>query len=402
MTLSSSSPDLRPVLALISTSENDALLGGTMGWFHVFGAQGVYTDIVRLQGPEIPAATLKALEAGQYRCGFAIQGIGSGLKAPDGRNLWTATRTPFVGLHFDHPSHNPYNHFSESPYVGYIYAFQSFLETKRKYLSPFPQVTKLGCHAFGKMPEGEGMPLRDRPIRLLFLKTGNDMSWTREVFAALPQQLRDAVFDQMEVMRKNPNLLVADLVNDVFRSLGVDRLQFEIQFWDIVRAVDLHVRYERAALFVDWLKRQEGAVIVGRGWDFIDKTKARATFRDAVPIDQTDAWYKMTQFVCNTSPYGSDIVHERVMSGLAMGCCVITDTNAWWDEHAGDVPSLLRFSWDKPLDDQIPAMMQDPVRIDAAVKGREVAMRLFAQSHTPDILGFAEEVRAFAEEKTKG
>src|SRR5262249_5237891 len=130
-------------------------------------------------------------------------------------------------------------------------------------------------------------------------------------------------------------------------------------FWGIAQTMDIFLRRKRAIDFVDWLKRQQGAVIVGDGWDFIDRDGAKAEFRPSIPADEAFALYGQAKFVCNTNPYGRDIVHERILHGLLMWSNVITDGNAWLDHDMGDFTALRRFSWKHSLDDQLQPVLRD-------------------------------------------
>jgi hypothetical protein len=121
--------------------------------------------------------------------------------------------------------------------------------------------------------------------------------------------------------------------------------------------MDYYLRLWRANIFVEWLKLQPGAVIIGDGWNHIDRTHAQAEFRPTMNADDAYRLLFDTQFVGNTNPYGRDIVHERVAAGLLFGCRVLTDTNQWWDEHFAKVPALTRFRWDMPLADQLNSLL---------------------------------------------
>jgi hypothetical protein len=77
---------------------------------------------------------------------------------------------------------------------------------------------------------------------------------------------------------------------------------------------------------------------------------------------------------------------------------VITDDNAWWEKHGANLPALTRFRWDRPLDDQLRAVIGDAERaIEAASTGRAFALHHFSNHDiTRCIASFAEQVRESA------
>ena len=113
-------------------------------------------------------------------------------------------------------------------------------------------------------------------------------------------------------------------------------------------------------------------------------------------VDKAAELYEQTQFVFNTNPYGADIIHERILFGLMRGCCVITDTNAWWDKNFSDVPALLRVDLSGSLDEQINPYVTSNAA-EYAKTGLEPAMRHFApMDNYASIVACAEQVRLHA------
>src|SRR6202000_1538721 len=110
------------------------------------------------------------------------------------------------------------------------------------------------------------IPFRERPIKLLYLKSGESVEECEQNLNSIGQPLRDGIWQQLERAQKSPNLLVCDLVQELFGRFGLDRkAQFDL-FWGCAPWRDMYLRRKRAADFVNWLKMQEGAVIIGSGW----------------------------------------------------------------------------------------------------------------------------------------
>lgn len=339
-------------------SAHRALGSITQIYRDLFRAKGYQADVVNLAEPGAIEKLNGLLNPDEIAFCFAAQGVGSRL-GHDGRTIWEQRRIPFIGLHGDSPYYNIFNHFNTTKYVANLYLYESLLDIFRRYIQT-DQVA--GLIPFQVYYEGPSpIPFRERPIKMLYLKAGESVEECVQKLGSLPSSLRDAVWQQLERAHRNPNLQVCDLVQEIFDRLGIVRAeQFDL-FWGCAHWMDMYLRRRRAADFVDWLKMQEGAVIVGDGWDFIDRTNARAVFKPSLDIDLSLHLYHQSQYICNTSPYGRDILHERVGMGLLNESIVIGDTNAWWDRHFGNVPALKRFSWGASLDDQIRPALDLPL-----------------------------------------
>lgn len=379
-------------IGIVGPSENDALAAATSCYCYALNRKGYDARIIDFRVPALDRLFKEHVQKGDVEFAFGLQGIGSQLKAKE-KNLWSIIRTPFISLHNDHPCHNIDNHRNDSPFVANLYHFESFLETKEKYL-PSNQISRPMPIGFAVEDPSPRMSFAARPIKLLYMKNAYNLSAEDAYRAALPSHLRDAVTQQIERAMQDPNLQLCDLVDEIFTAFGLSRDQMQDEFWDIVRIMDRSIRHRRAERFIEWLKFQDGAVIIGDGWDFIDKTNARASFRPSLSAYEAHRLYQETQIVCNTNPYGRDLVHERVMAGLGVGACVFSDSNSWWKQNAADVLSLTLYNWVDPLDDQLQPRLCDMKKAEDAAAGSIAAYhKLFPEQDVSHIIRLAEEVR---------
>jgi len=388
------------VLGLVYQNESDALTFASIGYCAALNASGYAAQVIDLNHPQGVKDLGDALLSGDVAFGFGLQGVGSRLTTlSSGINLWTATKVPFICLHHDHPCHNPFNHSSSSPYVANRYYFESFLNAKKRYL-PSDQLSEVVPLTFLGIPHQSQIPFKERTFRFIYAKSGRSLDEENAELANLPKKLRDGVSEQLKRAQKSPNLNLCELVEDVFADIGIDHNQSHQQFWSVVKLMDLYVRRKRAIDMVEWLKLQEGALIIGDGWDFIDKASARADFKPTMNFAECVPLYQQTQFFLNTNPYGRDVLHERVINGLAYESCVITDTNAWWDQNFSDIPGLFKFNWDQPLEDQLrPVLDKADSMADAAAANRSVALERFPPSGIGPLLSFVDRVFAFVNTK---
>ncbi len=386
----------RQIIGLYFVHENEALKVSCTQHCLAFAEAGYKADPVNLADAEDMRRFKALLDEGNVEFCFGPQGIGSNLEIGQGINLWQEKRIPFIALHHDHPCHNPFNHLNASRYVANAYYFESFLETKQQYL-PSNQLSGLvPFKLLGTLPPATHA-FKERPIRLMYMKSGSSLNEHDAYIDSLPDGVRKATRARLDRLMADPNLQICDMAGEIFHENGLDRTKSERSFWGLVQTMDIWLRNKRAIEMVEWLKFQEGAVIIGNGWDFIDKTGARAEFRNSISLYAAGQIFQQTQFVCNTNPYGRDIIHERLGMGMIFGACVISDTNAWIDQHLSDVSALTRFHWNVPLDQQIlPALAaESPDHYIPAAEAKAKTIFMSGISVQP-IIDLAKNVRAFA------
>ena len=383
------------IIGIVGRHENNALLRSSDSYSWAFQALGYEASVIDTTTQEGMRHLSEAMQSGEVAFCYGLQGIGSHLLCNNNQSLWSVFSVPFIGLHFDNPCYNHHNHKNDSPWVANIYHAESFLDIQRRYIGG-DQVNISLPFQFVCPPDAGGMNFADRPIKYLFLKTCENVDEFVGYFDSLPPPVRDGVWEIVRMAEGNPNLVLCDLVHALLMHFGYDPSVYRTQFWAVVQSLDYYLRNKRALDLVNWLKMQEGAVIVGRGWDSIDRTHARATFLPSIPLEESNLLYAQTQFVFNTNPYGADIIHERVVAGLMRKCCVITDRNAWWDKNFSAVPALLRLDMGQSLDDQISPFVTDNAA-ERAATGFEPALQHFGLQDNPaEIIACAERTRLHA------
>lgn len=330
---------------------------------------------------------------------YGAQGVGSNLLIDD-QNLWSVRRTPFIGIHVDNPCYNIFNHANLSPYVANLYCFESFYEIHKHYIQTSQVVDFIPYHTYSIPPEAP-LKFEERPIKMLFMKSGATLDECHAAFKTLPANFKDGVADQLKRAEKDPNLNICDLVQEIYQSIQLDRRKDFANFWGITHWMDFYLRRKRAIDFVEWLKFQEGAVIIGDGWDFIDKTAAKAVFKPSLDGVESYKLYAQTQFICNTNPYGRDLIHERAVFGLFNNCCIISDTNQWWQSRFDEESAVRLFNWNQSLDDQIKPFVKDIAAASRVSEAeRATAMKLFSNHpFTNKLIETAAAVRKLARSK---
>jgi len=389
----------RKILGLTYVSANQVL--NLVSQNYALGLQSFGWDAVTvdLSSPDGARQLQNELQSGAVAFCFALQGVGSRLTmGNDGPSVWTHFKTPFLSLHHDNPCCNIYNHFGDSPYVANLYLFGCHHDIQKRFVKS-DQLSALLPYELAGIPYEQDIRFKDRPIRHLFLKSGKSPAVFAEGINQVKEPLREALWAAIAKAEADENLTICDLLTEAFIASGHDPARYWAEFWGFADLIENYIRTRRAMRVVEWLKFQEGAVIIGDGWDFIDKTNTKAIFKPSVSGYEANRMYNQTQFVFNTSPYGYDLIHERIPLGLCNRACVVSDTNAWWDTHFADVPSLFRFHWGQDIAAQCAEAIHDPhaaSAADSAIGARRVEEKLYGYNQMVRMPMIAEQVRAFA------
>lgn len=373
------------VIGIVHVHANQALSSASEMFCRRFRARGYDAEVLDISTIEGQQRLNDYVVQGNIAFAFGIQGIGSQLKTQDGYNLWGAAQIPFLCLHYDNPCYNPAHHCADTPFVANFYFFPSFLAIKQNYL-PSAQISALLPYEIDEFPAEPRLDFTARPIRLLFLKTGETLEEPERQISALPTVMQQTVKQKLQCAEAEPNRHICDIVQEIFIHHALKRDEHHKLFWGLAQVMDTYIRRKRAIDFVQWLKFQDGAVIMGNGWDFVDRKGTCAVFRPGIPAQDTIGLYEQSQFICNSNPYGSDIVHERVLYGLLMGGCVISDRNAWLQKELGTLPALTLFDWDKPLEIQLRPALDNPRAAQYAPAGRPVIIEKFRSHKLTDLM----------------
>ena len=386
------------VYGLFFVHENGVLSYVTQIWRDRFRRAGYEAESIDLNLSADVARLEGSLKYGEVAFCFGLQGVGSRLTVQNGESLWTRYRTPFLCLHHDSPSCNIYNHFCDSPYVANIYFFQCMYDLQVQFIKS-NQINEPLQFEIEWLPLERGPSFQERPIKYVFVKSGQSPERYAENISKIKQPMRDAVWAAVEMAEKNENISIGKLVMDAFVACGLDATKFWREFWGFAGWIEGYIRCKRAADMVNWLKYKDGAVIVGDGWDFIDRDGAKAVFMPSMPMERVERFYLESQFTFNTSPFGRDIIHERVFQGLGFHSFVVSDANQWWDDNFAGVPALYRFHWGADLASSLDEVIHDPHAAEKAMSPigvQRIKEKLYGQAAIPAMVGIVEKVRVFA------
>jgi hypothetical protein len=344
-------PPKRPlVIGIVGENANGCLIAATKGLNEHFSHYGIEGHCINLREPNWSEALASLLADRTPHFCYGFAGIGASLRNGD-ESFWTTHKTPFLSLMYDHPFCNLANHTVASAYVANCYFIGDFLEAQLNFVK-HPGENYLLRDAFGHSAPMRTSPdpavrrsdWRKRSIPYLFIKTGYDLSRHNGAIISLTRREKGIFHDCLDVLQHSADHNLTLLAAEHCRQKQIDLDTGHGSFSKIVLLLERYVRDWRGVQIVEWLKHKP-ALIVGDGWDFIDKTGASATFRASIPATECDQLYRDSRFVLNANPCFRDGYHERIICGLQSGAIAVSDRNRFSDHVFAKLENFVSFDW---------------------------------------------------------
>lgn len=341
------------ILAFVGENENGILRDVSLGFMSTAEPYGVKGHLVDLLQPDWADKTNAAIRDGVLvALGFA--GVGSLLRI-DGGNFWDAVGIPFVSIMSDPPAWLPYAHRPDARMVVLAYVFDEWLDIQRRFIKS-PNICARVPNCVMPNPHHDEIAWNKRSHRMVFVKTGASPAARRASWAALPKRLREVLEDAADEACRHGTMGLTDMLLEVLDAHDLNLDQRTDVLFRVMLELDLYVRMERATRMVEALCHFP-VEIIGRGWDHVDKSKARATFHPAVDASTLPKLTADTRFTVNSSPNVGSSIHERVTAGFAARACVVSDHNAYSRANYRDIPTFLGIEWHRDdLVDQLSAI----------------------------------------------
>ena len=338
------------VIGFVGENANGCLDSGTRHLNNILSAYGIEAHSINLFAPDW-SESLRALVSDRtpHFC-YGYAGVGAALR--NGENsFWSDYKTPFLSLMYDHPFCNLRNHTVDSPYVANCYFIADFLEAQVNYVR-HPHQCFLMRDTVGPLEPYDASVTRSehqahwrqRSIPYLYLKTGYDLARFETSIQALNATQRAIFLDCLNLLQQCADYNLTHLVAEHCRAKHIEPYAGNESFLTIVLLLERYIRDWRSLQIVEWLKHKP-ALIIGDGWDSVDKSDARATFLPSRPATECWELYKDSRFVLNANPFFQDGCHERVLSGLINGAVCVSDRNRFSDHMFSHLENFVSFDW---------------------------------------------------------
>jgi hypothetical protein len=381
------------------------LEAGTCHVNHILGDYGIEAHCIHLMKSDW-AQQLRDLmvdRAVQFCYGFA--GVGAVLRN-ESRSFWTDYKIPFLSLMYDHPFANLQNHIVDSPYVSNCYFVADYAEVQLNYIRHVHQcfVMRDAIRASRQPSPDPQNDWHNREISYLFIKTGHDVARLTPYIERLSSAKRKVFDTCLDLLQQSADYHLTHVAADHCRAQGIDPHEQHKDFAEVVLLLDRYLRDWRSRRVVEWLKYKP-AVIIGDGWDMIDKTGARAQFLSSRPAGECASFYAKSRFVLNSNPYFRDGCHERVLMALQSGAVAVSDRNRFSDHIFKPLDGFVGFdwadrNWQEHLDDRIAGIDDTGYHHDPQKIWRHLQTEFSAERLVFSLLAAAQKIRANAEDDT--
>ena len=289
MTASTQKPPL--VIGFVGENANGCLEASTRHLNTLLSSFGIEAHCINLFDPDWSTTLGKLVSDRTPHFCYGYAGVGAALL--NGENsFWTDYKTPFLSFMYDHPFSNLRHHTVDSPYVVNGYFIADFLEVQQDYVQHKHPSILLRDRIAHTTSTAEPVTKaehqarwRARPIPYLFIKTGNDPARLEPEIKTLNAVEREIFYTCLSLLKNSANYHLTHLVAEHCRAQQIEPRADNRRFTKIVLLLERYVRDWRSRQVVEWLKNKP-AVIVGDGWDSVDKTNAVAKFLPSAPATE--------------------------------------------------------------------------------------------------------------------
>lgn len=365
------------VIAFVGENANGILDCQSRRFLALMEPLGFKGQTLRLWDPDVVQQLDAVIGAGvAFAWGYA--GIGARL-AVRGRNLWDALQVPFVSILADAPYIMPANHHVRTPWVVNGYVYREWLELQQGQFGS-SQVSALLPMGVIPNPARHARRLSDRPIRLLFVKSGSDPAPIRARWASWPARLQPVLHECADTLAAMDPQPLAPTVRACLLAHGLLLDGNKPLLFGLMHELDTYLRALRATAMARALLPLP-ADIVGDGWDHLSGEEGRARFHPPVDAATLDTMYADTQILVNVTPNFASGAHERVLRGFAARCRVVSDDNEHGRTVLHGLPTYHGMDWHAPdLAERVAAAFHDPAPFDDRLDAAELHV---TANHSP-------------------
>jgi hypothetical protein len=354
------------VIAFVGQNANGILEWWTAEILKKFERAGLRTRLIDFTTPTWPDKVASVLNVEKITFAFSFQGIGAHI-ADQGENIWLKLNVPFFTYLGDNPYHCPSLHWHNAAKTYLLYSCKDFIDTYSKYVKG-PAAALLHPYGFPENPHALDIPWHKREIEIVYVKTGVDPASFTTRWDAYPKPFRAIVHDAAAVALSGSPETIADICAARCAAEGFDWGKRSEFFFMLASDVDFYVRAYRAAKMARLLMKLP-AQIYGNGWDFLDRSNSRASFRGDIPASKLMALYANAKILASTTPSVRHGMHERVMAGLLSRSAVLSDLNPYARETLSAYPAFLGADVDAAdFEAQAMARLQLPDDMDARLE----------------------------------
>ncbi len=272
---------------------------------------------------------------------FCTSGVGAHLTL-EGSNIWAKIELPVFSLLLDHPAYFPKHHISQPPstVLGYMFQDHALFQTQAVKANNTVMSLHYGIPELPVAPRPKGRP------QVIFAKTGNPPALLAASWRAAPKLeriLHDAL-DELALTQKG-NAHVADF-SEVLARVSAARHLYLQPYSQLGRfmfvQLDDYIRRQKSEAMAQALLSFD-VDVYGQGWDYLDKSKARAKFHGPVDYATLEAQFSGATASLTMNPNINHSAHDRFFTALGAGIMPVSDSNAY---TGANFPELAPYMFD--------------------------------------------------------
>ncbi len=358
----------------------------------VYRDMGLRTRLITLDDPQLDAEFRPLLASNEIRFVIGISGHFAklGVTDSDPVPIWDKLQIPFLAYYKDADFYYRPSPFMRSDFVRKCYPFQGLMDVKRG-IDVDEAYSFLVHPSLAPNPYCDDVPWGDRAVLGVFAKNVTRTIDPVAYISAQPKRVADIFWNSAATLGSDT---FADLKPTVDRQFADAGIEFPGRkpglYYFMLLLVDKHVRDGHAIKLAKALARFP-VVLVGCDWSFIDRSNARATFRDPISPDAMLRLFSTSKYVFNTNAPMQEWFHERVPIGFMSKCNVVSFTNRFAERHFAPFETFTALGQADDLDARLDAIL---TAADARDRAREVACtttreRYDARKHAEELLEIA-------------
>lgn len=303
---------------------------------------------------------------------IGFNGMGADFKATDGRSIYEASGSQYLGLLLDHPAFHQGRLMKAAPHAMAGVVDLSHLEYLKEIWPG--HCAFFAPHGGIQCPEHAAT---ERPIDILFLGTGLDPAREKKEWEKFPRTYRHMLQEAYDAFLEKPQawdkLLLA--------AASKHRLQLPTHLLGtMIVQLEMIMRAEyRMRVLQAFDKGGLKVTIMGNGWEH-----AKFRHHELHPsVEFFEGLELMCQakFALNASPQFFQGSHERVFAAMLNGAIPITTASTYFNEHFIDEEHYLSFEL-KTLKQAIESLKEIMVSKTRLKEMRQAAKVIALRDHT--------------------
>lgn len=310
-------------------------------------------------------------------------------KNSNGKYLADELQIPFFQIILDHPLYH--HELLQVPLQNYHVICLDHKHKKyiEEYYPDIKSVTvmTLSIHAEQNLLENFDEYWDKKEVDLLFTGTYTSTAMLRKKWDRLPESIRGEVWELAQRMVENPaktqEEVLLEMIAEHPAAPVITKERFrEAMSWYFLADTYASAFYREKVITA---LLQAGITIetVGHGWDDFAQLNGISRSQETLlrshgetPYEKTAALMKKARVCLNVQPWFKAGIHDRIITAMGQGSCVMSDSTPWLQKIFGEKESI--FFYQLEQGDQVPELYFQMMKYEKEMKERAKAGYILA------------------------